>query len=284
MTESLLPLLDSTNDAFELELLGSMALDEPGAHLLPATAAALGVSALLTSTTNAAAHVSGVVATAANASGTVASTASGFSIWIGVLKSLAVGTVAGVALSGAATLALQNEPSVTESPVGSGPAPLSTSGPRVAVTAHSLAESAHAPHAPVDVLGKAEHATPPDTRRARKSSAVAASSAASEPSVLPAPQTAAPGSIAAEVAALDAARALLRQGQPRGAASVIERYRERWPDGALSREASMLMVEALASAGDRAAAEREAARAGFGDQADRYATRVRELLGKAPAQ
>lgn len=78
---------------------------------------------------------------------------------------------------------------------------------------------------------------------------VAASTPTHDPAPLAAP-LAAPSSLRAELDALDAVRALLRGGDPRGAAAALVRYEARFPRGALAPEAAFLRIEALAAVGD----------------------------------
>lgn len=59
----------------------------------------------------------------------------------------------------------------------------------------------------------------------------------------------------AEVAALDRVRAALAQQKPEEALSLIQRYRTRFPTGALEQEATVLEVRALEARGHRDQAE-----------------------------
>jgi hypothetical protein len=273
MKEPLAPLLDSADDALQLALLRSTELDLPSPNLLPKAAAALGVAALLGSASHAAAQLAASSAARAVVSGTPASAGLGSSFWLGVLKPLAIGTAVGMALSGAASVVLQDRPDVTES----------HSRPARPLASEPQAVAARAVAAPVPQPPPVPERAPAGAPFGRKLVGTnAPAPEIVEPKSSP-PREAAPASvsIAAEVAMLDRARALLRSNEPLRAARVVEQYRARWPEGVLAREASVLMVEALVGAGNRAEAESEAERSGLNNQADRYAARVRELLGKA---
>ena len=66
----------------------------------------------------------------------------------------------------------------------------------------------------------------------------------------PPPQAA--SSLAAEVKALDLARAALARGEPGEALSQLEHYRHDFPRGELAQEAEVLTLEALAAKGEKA--------------------------------
>jgi hypothetical protein len=83
----------------------------------------------------------------------------------------------------------------------------------------------------------------------------------------------------AELGLLDDARRALAAGEPARALSILDGYPARFPDGAMAPEATMLRVEALVRAGDRAGAIRVADGLLKGDPHSPYAARVQSLLG-----
>ncbi len=85
--------------------------------------------------------------------------------------------------------------------------------------------------------------TPTSRARARPSDA--------SPAVAPRTFT----DVRAEVRALDRARGLLQQGNSAACLAELERYKKAYPEGLLRQEATVLRVEALNRAGERAAAE-----------------------------
>jgi len=157
---------------------------------------------------------------AAAGSGTIAA---------GVIKAFAIGVVSGALVAGGAVGVEQ----LAEHPVA--PAPSAATAPQ------RLA----APPAP---------APPPRARAAALSPATPAPRRAAVPA---APSTSAvvPSTrLAQEVAALDRARGALSGGDAPRAIALLDDYAARFPRGALAPEASVLHIEALARAGDRARA------------------------------
>jgi Outer membrane lipoprotein len=83
----------------------------------------------------------------------------------------------------------------------------------------------------------------------------------------------------AELALLEQARSAVRGGDPARALSVLDRYAERFPQGSMMPEVTMIRIEALVKAGDRSAATRSAAAFLASDPESPYVARVQSLLG-----
>ncbi len=58
-----------------------------------------------------------------------------------------------------------------------------------------------------------------------------------------------------EIALIDAARTAVRTGAPANALTLLRRYRQSFPSGTFSPEATVLEVEALSASGQHARAE-----------------------------
>jgi hypothetical protein len=86
-----------------------------------------------------------------------------------------------------------------------------------------------------------------------------------------------PSTLAAEVAALDAARAAAAAGRPDETLRLVGQYRYDFPDGELRADAEVVAIRALAGKGERAEAARLAARflARYPD--DPHAAEIRRL-------
>ncbi|MGA2449044.1 MAG: hypothetical protein ABTD50_10240 [Polyangiaceae bacterium] len=89
-------------------------------------------------------------------------------------------------------------------------------------------------------------------------------------------------SFALELSTLDQARAAVADGEPARALSILGEYSAQFPRGAMGPEAAVLRVEALLSAGDRAAAERVARAFLQNNPTSPYGPRVKSLLGANP--
>jgi len=89
-------------------------------------------------------------------------------------------------------------------------------------------------------------------------------------------------SLAMELSTLDQARAAVADGEPARALSILDEYSAQFPRGAMGPEAAVLRVEALLSAGDRAAAERVARAFLQNNPTSPYGPRVKSLLGTNP--
>jgi hypothetical protein len=111
----------------------------------------------------------------------------------------------------------------------------------------------------------------------------ASASASPSPSASPAPSVSSESALASELAAIDLARRTLASGDPRRALGLLDDYAVRFPRGVLSAEATVLRIEALLRAGDRAAAQRLGARFLAANPTSAYVPRVQSLLGKSDA-
>jgi TolA-binding protein len=87
--------------------------------------------------------------------------------------------------------------------------------------------------------------------------------------------------LAAEVAALDAARQALSGGDPSRALSLLDAYRNRFPEAQLLPEALHIRMEALYARGDRAAAARIAERLLAGFPLSPHVARARRIAAEA---
>ncbi len=95
----------------------------------------------------------------------------------------------------------------------------------------------------------------------------------------PAAPAAAEPSVRAELASLDQARAALAAGDAPRALSLLDAYAAAFPRAAMGQEATVLRIEALARAGDVAAARRLGSSFLESHPGSPYAARVRSLLG-----
>jgi hypothetical protein len=85
-----------------------------------------------------------------------------------------------------------------------------------------------------------------------------------------------------EVIALDRARAAIAGAGPAQALSILDDYGARFPRGVMRPEATVLRIEALVNAGDRAAAERAAEAFLRANPSSPYVPRIRTVLGSNP--
>jgi len=292
----LLPMLSGTPDEFELLLLRSADDDEPRADALGRVGAALGVSA------SALALASGTAALASHAAvaGNGAVLAKHLTLW-SLGKWLLVGVTAGLMTGGAARWVSRETPAPHAEP-----AAVATAAPLV-----EGADRARARNRAAEALGverQPERESPPAVaanpvgngvapsaplapeQPAPTTPALGPSSASFAPleetparavAAAPAPAAAVPAStLGEETKAIDRVRADLAAKLPYQALAELERYRATWPHGALAAEATLLRVDALLRAGDRAGAEREANTLIGAAPQSRYATRARALLQK----
>jgi hypothetical protein len=88
-----------------------------------------------------------------------------------------------------------------------------------------------------------------------------------------------PSTLAAELSALDEARASLSAGDPGGTLAKLDAYEHRFPGGHLRDETMVLRIEALIAQGNPAAAQTLGQRFLAASPASPYAARVRRLLG-----
>jgi hypothetical protein len=127
-------------------------------------------------------------------------------------------------------------------------APPSITVPQVAPVAAPAPQPQSAELSPIveaPIVEEARAPVPPSPKSDARSSSA---SSASPPSAL-----------AAELSALDAARARLDAGDPSGALSRLDDYTRSFPRGRLALEAEVLRIDALSRSGQRAAAEKRAA-------------------------
>jgi hypothetical protein len=96
----------------------------------------------------------------------------------------------------------------------------------------------------------------------------------SQPGSAPAP------SLADEVKAIQRAKTALSGGNPGGAIKELDAYRESFPRGRLSQEATVLRIEALAASGNQAAAQKLGEQFLKSNEKSPYAARVKSVLGK----
>jgi outer membrane protein assembly factor BamD (BamD/ComL family) len=97
-----------------------------------------------------------------------------------------------------------------------------------------------------------------------------------------APSPAPASSLDAQLSSLARARESLAGGRPDAALSSLDDYDARFPGGAFAQEAGVLRVQALVAQGDRAGAQRVAARFLAAYPQSPHAARVRTLVGTTP--
>jgi hypothetical protein len=134
-----------------------------------------------------------------------------------------------------------------------------------------------APRAPAPVV----RALPLEPKPVAATRAAPARTTEPEPAPAPVPRTPRTSdALAAELRALEEARAAFVGGDPTRALRLLDVYTARFPRGSLGTEATVLRIETLAKRGDRA----QAARLGrdfLASHADGpYARRVRSLAGE----
>ncbi len=197
----------------------------------------------------------GVAAGAAHAAvqGAHVATGSGAAA-AGVIKAFAIGLVSGAVMAGGAVGIEQ----LAKRPVE--PAPRAAMAPQRFV----------APPSPAPPPGAGASALAPAPTAPRRAAVPAPPSASAV-----APST----RLAEEVAALDRARSALSGGDARGALRALDDYAARFPQGALGPEASVLRIEALARAGDRARAAALARSFLLGHPGGPLAERARRYAG-----
>jgi hypothetical protein len=188
--------------------------------------------------------------------------------WLAVVGLAGVGTVAGTAV-------------VHE---------MRTAPARAHPPAAATAAASVQPHASVSpVTTPSEGLSTPWVTQSSEPTTTTAAAAA--PPVAPSPAAAppmagtiqtVPSSFPAELETLDEARAAIASSQPARALSILDRYVARFPRGSMGPEASVLRIEALVAAGDRAAAQRAADAFLRGDPTSPYAARIHSLLGSNP--
>lgn len=250
-------LLDHGATSEELRLLRAGLTEEPGIEGKQRLAAALGIGMGVWSATSTAS-----AATKAAGKGGAGTITAGTKLGVKGLVVLA----GGISLSAVALVTMLGSPdSVTESaPVhvpSAAPAPVATASPdptAEVATEPSSIEAAPAPEVP--------KAAVPSRRGAASTPSASADSA----------------SIAREIALVDEVRTLVARGQSSAALGAISNYRKEFPRGVLRQEATLLQIEALAKAGNLAAAREIGQRFLREHPRTPHEKRVRALIGDAP--
>jgi hypothetical protein len=257
-------LVDGDGDDVERTLLRS-ALDDHGSHAARARALAVfgAVGSGLVASTSAAQASVATASTSFAAASVAKVTASALVKWIGtgvVVGTLSAAGIHAVADSGAAPPRAMLAP-VSERRAALPPAP--SVAPAGAQPATVEAPKVGTPE---------PSARPAELRASGTGAAVAVASNAAFP---------AEGSdrrLRDELLALERARQALRRGDASAALSALASYESRFPQGALSREATVLSVEARLAAGDQQGARAVAARALEADSTSPHAKRIETLL------
>ncbi len=117
----------------------------------------------------------------------------------------------------------------------------------------------------------------PVARNARQRTAIGAGQVRSPND--PVPSDGDPSTLSLELKQIDSARRALVSNSPRVALQRLKDYHERFPNGRLRTEATILRIEALMAAGDRAGAARLGKSVLDRAPNSPYARRVRSLLG-----
>lgn len=263
-------LVESSPHVLARDLLDSGIDDAPPAGSAPRIAAALGLAAGVTSA-GMPALAAGV--TSAGAPALAASSAaigSSHLGWLGVMKWLGAGMLAGTVASGGAAIVYRNASSSKTPPsTVKALAPSVTHAPGRGT--ELTAPRAEVP-APAVTLG-APLAAPPEP-------SVARSRPAGEPAVVTLPQEA--SALAYEVARIDQARVSLRGGDARAALAALTRYDAERRTRILDREAAVLRIEALRLAGRQSEAREQAQRYLDHYPVDAHSAGLRELVRGAP--
>jgi hypothetical protein len=108
-----------------------------------------------------------------------------------------------------------------------------------------------------------------------------AAKAAREAKAVPQPVPA--STLSDEVAALQVARTALAGHDAGAALAALDRYKNRYPQGRLAPEATVLRIEALIERGDRAQANALAERFEAANPKSPYAERIRSILSRPKA-
>lgn len=259
-------LLDGDGDDFERALLRS-AVDDRGSRAARARALAVFAGAglhLVASTSAAKATAATAQANFAAASVSVPKlTASALLKWIG--SGVVAGTVSAAGIHAAVDASAapprgMREPVAVRSTALAPPPSVAGTGLPAVVESPKVLTSASEP--------KVRHAE----LQARGTGADAAG-----PSNAAFPDSSNPR-LRDELLALERVRQALRSGDAAAALSGLGRYESRFPGGALSREATVLAVEARLAAGDPQGARAVAARALAADSTSPHAKKIEALL------
>jgi TolA-binding protein len=169
----------------------------------------------------------------------------------------------------AALVVMLGKPAPVAEPTPTQVAPVEAPAPQVAVTSPDSTSAS---------VGAEPAAVEP-------AAAVEAPKAASAPRQVVEATTPAPAdsaSISREIAAVDQVRTLVSKGQSSAALTALGKYRKEFPRGVLRQEATLLQIEALAKAGNLAAAREIGQRFLREHPRTPHEKRVRALLGDAP--
>jgi hypothetical protein len=239
-----------------------------------ASAATAGAVTTTTTTTAVASSAAGAGATAAGAATAGAATAAGSGgALLGSLalsKLFALGAAGGIGFAGGAAW-LKHEAREPAALVREAPAPRATAAehaelsagalqpsPRQALDDPSVELEAPGKPEPVPTERRAAARLPGESGTARNSAASAAQPSPPQNPVPELPSVAvlprAGGTLAREVALIDAARQALNAGAPPRALAELERYERERVTGTLDREALLIRIDALALSGQRAQA------------------------------
>lgn len=258
-------LLDGDGDDLERTLLRS-ALDDKGSHAARARALAVfgAVGSGLVASTSAAQASVATASTSFAAASVAKVTASALVKWIGtgvVVGTLSAAGIHAVADSGAAPPRAMLAP-VSERRAALPPAPSVAPAGAQPATVEAPKVGTPAPSARPAEL--------------RASSGTGAAVAVASNAAFPAEGS--DRRLRDELLALERARQALRRGDASAALSALGSYESRFPQGALSREATVLSVEARLAAGDQQGARAVAARALEADSTSPHAKRIETLL------
>jgi hypothetical protein len=240
-----------TSDPARQEVLGSWQQDRPSAAARERAWAAIssGVGVGLGSTAAAAGSKAGKFA------------ASSALKWIagGALAAAALATGAAVRYAGSSHAAVAPTANVPSTPV---PAP-----PPVEVPAPPPHDDETTPTQPSSTDRSIARSVPAGSARARPPAASASAVATSDDY-----------SIREQLARIDEARGALRRGDTASALRALDAYDRLFPDGALTQEATVVRVQTLLAAGDRAGAG--VVERGFlaAHPSSPYAARIRAMM------
>jgi hypothetical protein len=257
-------LVETSPHALTRELLNTGLEDSPPASAAPRVAAALGLSA----------SIAAVGVPALGAGSAVVAGASPLGV-AAVVKWLGMGLLAGTVVSGGAALTRRSAPpparsvAATTTPSPAAATPLERRAGRDGVqrteAGAPVAATPPAPPAPLAL------AVPPGGARVH--------SARNEPAVAAVPSAA--SALAYEVARIDEARVALRGGNALAALAALARYDEERQTRVLDREAAVLRIEALRSAGRTNDARAQASRYVDRFPSDAHSASLRLFLGES---
>ncbi len=221
----------------------------PSAGARARTLAAMGVGAAVATATSA------TSATATFASPGAAKVLLGWKAWVVTFGVVAIGGGSYVALRSQSSQSSQSRPSIVASAAPTNPTAGGGAGP--ATPASTTPEAAPSEEIPA-IVGSANPAKAPVAKVKGASST---------------------DTLAAEIAAIDAARNALRSGDAKGALTLLDAYGRDFPKGSFGLEAQVLRIEALAAAGQREKARVLAERFLATHPNSVLAPRVRAVLG-----